>query len=102
MLRKTIRVALAAGILAAAAAGGSREARADGPLFYNMYMPSTVGGPPAQMYLSPRPVPPHVGHTYYTYQPLYPHEFLYPHMRVYRRYSSSRWVPDNVTHVSWW
>jgi hypothetical protein len=40
----------------------------------------------AELYLSPRPIPPHVGHTFITYQPLYPHEFLYTHHRTYHRY----------------
>lgn len=56
-------------------------------LFYNYYtQPSMVGGVPAQMYVSPRPVPPHVGHTYITYQPLMPHEYMYRHCRKYWRY----------------
>ncbi|ADB15647.1 hypothetical protein Psta_0962 [Pirellula staleyi DSM 6068] len=55
-------------------------------LFYNYYTGDNCGANPAQMYLSPRPVPAHVGHTYITYQPLMPHEFLYPHHRTYHRY----------------
>ena len=55
-----------------------------GDLFYNYYVPPvgpySVG---AQMYLCPRPTPPLVGHTYITYQPLMPHEFLYTHHRHY-------------------
>jgi hypothetical protein len=58
-------------------------------LFYNYYVPPTCGGVGAELYLSPRPVPPHVGHTYITYQPLYPHEFLYHHHRTYHRYYNS-------------
>ena len=55
-------------------------------LFYNYYVPGGPGGVPAAMYLAPRPVPPLVGHTYYTYQPLLPHEVMYPHQRRYYRY----------------
>lgn len=55
-------------------------------LFYNYYVPPTCGGVGAELYLSPRPVPPHVGHTYITYQPLMPHEFMYHHHRTYHRY----------------
>lgn len=55
-------------------------------LFYNFYAPNYCGGVPAQLYIAPRPVPPRVGHTYYTYQPLMPHEFTYPHYRTYRSY----------------
>lgn len=55
-------------------------------LFYNYYVGNNCGGMGAQLYLSPRPVPPFVGHTYITYQPLMPHEFLYAHDRTYHRY----------------
>jgi hypothetical protein len=58
----------------------------DPALFYNFYVPNNCGGVPAQLYIAPRPVPPVVGHTYYTYQPFMPHEFTYPHYRTYRRY----------------
>ena len=55
-------------------------------LFYNYYVPAApCGGVPAQLYLSPRPTPPLVGHTYITYQPLMPHEFMYRHARTYYR-----------------
>lgn len=55
-------------------------------LFYNYYVGNNCGGMGAQLYLSPRPVPPFVGHTYITYQPLMPHEFMYAHHRGYHRY----------------
>lgn len=59
-----------------------------GDLFYNYYVaPTYPQGVPAQMYVSPRPVPPHVGWTWYTYQPLYPHEYLYTHQRNYWSYN---------------
>jgi hypothetical protein len=68
-------------------------------LFYNYY----VGPPgvPAPMYVAPRPVPPFVGQTYITYQPLLPNEFLYKHHRTYRRYDGCI-IPVNTTHVRWW
>jgi hypothetical protein len=70
-------------------------------LFYNYYMPGTCGGVPAAMYLAPQPVPPLVGHTYYTYQPFMPHELLYPHHRsYYRYYDNGRGLTR--THVSWY
>ena len=55
-------------------------------LFYNYYAWPSCTGLGAELYISPRPVPPHVGNTYITYQPLMPHEFLYSHHRVYHRY----------------
>jgi len=68
-------------------------------LFHNYYVPpGNYGGVPAQLYLSPVPTPPVVGHTYVTYQPLLPHEFLYPHCRKYWRYNNSndRWTRTQV------
>jgi hypothetical protein len=69
-------------------------------LFYNFYVPNNCGVP-AQLYIAPRPVPALVGHTYYTYQPLLPHEFTYPHHRTYRN-----WYDDgrgfNRTKVVWY
>lgn len=70
-------------------------------LFYNFY----VGGGgcvPAAMYPSPRPVPAWVGHTYITYQPLLPHEFLYRHHRIYDRWNpGSGWTRTTV-HWGYW
>lgn len=67
-----------------ACAGGWRRTSPD--LFYNYYAPpGPCGGVGAQLYLAPRPTPPLVGHTYFTYQPLMPHEFLYQHHRTYIR-----------------
>ena len=74
--------------------------RASTDLFYNFYVPpGPCGGPGAPLYVSPVPTPPVVGHTYYTYQPLMPHEFLYPHSRSYMRYH-----PDGrmTRTLVWW
>ncbi len=70
-------------------------------LFYNYYVPGTCGGNPAQLYLAPRPVPPYVGYTYFTYQPFMPHELLYQHHRTYHRYyNGGRGLTR--TYVSWY
>ena len=70
-------------------------------LFYNFYVTPNCGGVGAQMYLAPVPVPARVGHTYYTYQPLMPHEMLYKHHRVYHRYyNEGRGLTR--TSVRWW
>ncbi len=62
-----------------------RQAPADA-LFYNFYVgPQPCGSATAAMYPCPRPTPPLVGHTYVTYQPLMPHEFMYRHFRIYVR-----------------
>ncbi len=69
-------------------------------LFYNYYVPpvgpNSVG---AELYVSPRPTPPRVGHTYITYQPLMPHEFLYKHHRHYTTIHPD--APRTRTSVHW-
>jgi hypothetical protein len=55
-------------------------------LFGNYYTWNNCGAIPAALYVAPKPIPPHVGWTYITYQPLYPHEFMYTHHRTYHRY----------------
>lgn len=93
MLLKVLRIAVVlAAVLAAwnLTLGDSDQACAAGRnrtapnLFYNYYVPPGPGVG-AQLYLAPRPTPPLVGHTYVTYQPLMPHEFLHQHCRIYWR-----------------
>jgi hypothetical protein len=69
-------------------------------LFYNYYaQPGPFNGAAAEMYVAPRPVPPHVGHTWVTYQPLMPHEFLYKHHRSYYTYNrGAGWRRTNVSY----
>ena len=69
-------------------------------LFYNYYVPP-VGYPGvgAQLYVSPRPTPPMVGHTYVTYEALMPHEFLWKHHRTYWRHHSDG--KCTRVHVCW-
>jgi hypothetical protein len=65
-------------------AGGLRHA-ATGELFQNQYVPPVEPkGVGATLYPCPRPTPPLVGHTYITYEPLMPEQFLYRHHQVYR------------------
>jgi len=68
------------------------------PGAFNYYVhPGTAGLVGAQLYVSPRPTPPLVGHTYITYPPLMPHEFLYQHHRVYQTYNpGSGWTRTRV------
>lgn len=73
------------------------------PLFENYYVgPARYGAPgmPAELYISPRPTPPLVGHTWVTYPPLAPHEFLYHHHRTYWRYTPNG--GHTVTRVRYW
>jgi hypothetical protein len=68
-------------------------------LFYNYYVAPGAGMVGAELYLCPRPVPPLTGHTYITYPPLMPHEFLYKHHRTYRTQHEE--APPTVTRVRW-
>jgi hypothetical protein len=71
-----------------------------GDLFYNYYVPPVgEGSVAAAMYPCPRPTPPLVGHTYITYQPLMPAEFLYQHHRHYTTKHSD--APRTHTSVHW-
>ena len=69
-------------------------------LFYNQYVQpvddESVG---ATLYPCPRPVPPFVGYTFITYQPLAPHEFLYKHARHYTTFHDD--APRTRTNVRW-
>lgn len=83
-------------------AQGYTYATTNPDLFYNYYVgPSEcAGGVVAQLYVAPRPTPPLVGHTYITYQPLMPHEFLYKHHRTYYRHHPGSGMTR--TRVLWW
>jgi hypothetical protein len=109
MILKLLRVAFVAGaaalgcgLLAGDAgrvqAGDQQHVAPD--LFYNFYVPpGNCGAPGAQLYVSPLPTPPYVGHTYITYQPLLPNEFLYQHCRTYHtEHPNGTWTN---THVIW-
>lgn len=89
------------------ACGTATPARAElvrhstpGDLFYNYYVPPVgPGSVGAGLYPCPRPTPPMVGHTYITYQPLSPHEFLYKHHRSY--VTTHEDAPRTRTSVRW-
>ncbi|RLT07368.1 MAG: hypothetical protein DWI23_00165 [Planctomycetota bacterium] len=74
-------------------------------VFYNFYAPPVPAGSApgfgAQLYVSPRPVPPRVGHTWNTYPPLMPHEFLYKHRRRYIRPAGAMGMKTTV-HAYWY
>jgi hypothetical protein len=54
-------------------------------LFKQYYAdPGRCGLVGAELYPSPLPVPPNVGYTYYTYQPMYPHMWMDPHVTATR------------------
>jgi hypothetical protein len=90
MVSKTMRALLASLALSCvwSLTGASTAQAAHPDLFYNFYNgPTAYGsGAPVQLYVAPRPTPALVGHTYITYQPLMPHEFMYCHKRSYYKY----------------
>jgi len=89
--------------LAAPINGGVQAPTPD--VFYNFYAPPVAAGNApglgAQLYVSPRPVPPRVGHTWITYPPFMPHEFLYKHHRRYIRPAGAMGM-KTVARGYWW
>ena len=105
MVLKPVRLILALAAVMVAlnlAADDSGKAygreRAPYDLFYNFYVPpGPSGGAGAQLYTCPRPTPPYVGHTWITYQPFMPHEFMYHHCRCYyHRHANGRRTKTTV------
>ncbi len=105
MVRRFLPVMIVLATLMTLAAIGHGEAQAVGyqppsDLFYNYYVPpGGYGGVATQLYTSPRPTPRLVGHTYITYQPFMPHEFLHKHCRTYWRWHRGTGVTR--TSVIW-
>jgi len=90
----------ASGNSAPAAPVNGNGAPAYPPGAFNYYVhPGAAGLVGAQLYVAPRPTPPLVGHTYITYPPLMPHEFLYQHHRVYHTYNPGS--GETRTRVRW-
>jgi hypothetical protein len=84
------RVTLFAAVaLATLFADFTPEAQAAGPrgrsFVYQDNFTENHGTISSGLYPSPLPVPRWVGHTYYTYQPFYPHNHLWSHYDVYRK-----------------
>jgi hypothetical protein len=94
---------LAATGIAAPINGGVEAPTPD--VFYNFYTPPVPAGSApgfgSQLYVSPRPVPPRVGHTWNTYPPFMPHEFLYKHRRHYVRPAGAMGMRTDVRGY-WW
>ncbi len=65
--------------------GNQAAAAAAHANLFNYYVGPGQGAYMAEMYPAPRPVPPLVGRTFITYQPLAPHHFLEPHKMFYTR-----------------
>jgi hypothetical protein len=79
---------------------GNILGRGTQPLFENYFTQGNANQATAGMYMSPIGVPGNVGHTYYTYQPFYPHQYLYQHHdRYHSYYDGGRGL--NRTHASY-
>jgi hypothetical protein len=83
--------------------GGTEAPTPD--VFYNFYVPPVAAGSApgvgAQLYVAPRPVPARVGHTWHTYPPFMPHEFLYKHRRRYIRPAGAMGMRTTVDAYYW-
>jgi hypothetical protein len=101
---RTLLSSIALGCLAALLV--SERAQAEHPDIFNNYYngPTVFGaGAPAQLYISPRATPPLVGHTWITYPPLSPHEFMYHHKRkYYKHYRGGGFTTSCVRYSSLW
>ena len=97
----TFMIACQTDLIGSPRAEAAHRYRTSGDLFYNYYVgPCGTPAATAQLYVCPRPVPPLVGHTYVTYEPLMPQEFLYKHYRKYQRYNpGAGWT---TTRVLWY
>lgn len=93
-------VALAA--LTVTQSASAQDYYANAPrLFANQYTQGYANQATAEMYVAPVPTPAWVGHTYYTYQPLYPHEMMYTHHRRYHSYyDNGRGLNSTKVHYS--
>ena len=99
---------IAAALLSSTADAVPINGGVEGPtpdVFYNFWVPpvptGSAPGVGAQLYVSPRPVPPRVGHTWHTYPPFMPHEFLYKHRRRYIRPAGVTGMLTNVRAYYW-
>ncbi len=99
MLKFKYHRTLALALLVSALGASTAEAYKVRPLFSNRY--SNGPGTDAKLYVAPLPVPEWVGHTYTTYQPLQPSEWLNPHSRRYFRFDGHP-LPVNYTRVEHW
>ncbi len=74
------------GDMAAGTAFGAGRDYGYPDLFYNHFTQGHANATNAQMYVSPVPTPPSVGHTFITYQPFQPEEMMYWHTNRYHKY----------------
>ena len=80
-----IRFACVAAVMLASIAVSADQAHAQAPLF-SQYTTQGAGSPSAALYPAPHWSPILGAESYYTYQPLMPHEMMYQHSRNYYNY----------------
>ena len=80
-----IRFACLVATTLACLAVSANQANAQAPLF-SQYTTQGAGSPSAALYPAPHWSPILGGESYYTYQPLMPHEMMYQHSRNYYNY----------------
>ena len=104
MFCASIAVAIIACCAAGASAADKRHVsfQSKNDLFADYYVgPQPGGTAAAAMYVSPVPTPPHVGHTYTTYQPWMPHEYTYTHKRSHYAYTpGAGWSRSKIRYRS--
>lgn len=96
--RLIVAILVAAGFLFGSANADAQvisDTQPEFHLFQNQYTQPGASASIAAMYNAPYPVPYWVGHSYYTYQPLYPHQHLYAH---HKSYYSSYGSPQDFYH----
>ena len=111
MNHRFVPACLIAALVAGSCLGGSEANAQEGrwkriisyqsknDLFANYQVGPNPSGTAAQMYVSPQPIPVHVGHTYTTYQPLMPHEFMHKHTRShYAHTPGAGWTRSKVRY----
>jgi hypothetical protein len=114
-MRSKIFTSLAVVVLATcglASSASAQQSYLPHPMFSNEYTQGNANQATAQMYVAPVPVPTWVGHTYYTYQPLYPHQMMYLHEHRYHNYYDGGrglnrtgvkyWTNPVATHMKMW
>ena len=89
MIRKIIVATVCVTVWSLAADYGLAQRNGQEYLFAQYYTQPGASSAHAEMYPAPHPVPAHVGNSYYTYQPLMPHEMMYTHSRNYYNYYAS-------------
>ena len=99
---------IVASLFAASASANPINGGVEAPtpdVFSNYYHPPNRAGDypgvGAQLYVAPQPVPARVGHTWVTYPPFMPHEFLYQHRRRYIRCAGATGMRTDV-RAYWW